>query len=74
MNAYEACLGATSTSDSPWYVVPADDKENARLIVSRIVIDAFEELKMAYPKTTPKREDELKAIRKLLVAESPKES
>jgi len=69
--AYEECLSATSTRHSPWYVVPADDKENARLIVSRIVIDAFEELKMAYPKTTPKREDELKAIRKLLVAESP---
>ncbi len=69
--AYEECLSATSTHHAPWYVVPADDKENARLIVSRIIIDAFEELKMEYPKTTPKREDELKAIRKLLVAESP---
>ena len=66
MNAYEACLSATSTHHAPWYVVPADDKENARLIVSRIVIDAFKELKMAYPKTTPKRRRELKAIRKEL--------
>ena len=64
MKAYEACLSATSTHHAPWYVVPADDKENARLIVSRIVIDAFKELKMAYPKTTPKRRRELKAIRK----------
>ena len=42
MKAYEECLSATSTSDSPWYVVPADDKENARLIVSQIVLDTFE--------------------------------
>jgi PPK2 family polyphosphate:nucleotide phosphotransferase len=66
MNAYEACLTATSTHHAPWYVVPADDKENARLIVSRIVIDAFKELKMAYPKTTPKRREELESIRKAL--------
>ena len=50
MNAYEACLQATSTHHAPWYVVPADDKDNARLIVSRIVLDALEGLKMAYPK------------------------
>jgi len=72
--AYEECLTATSTHHAPWYVVPADDKENARLIVSQIVIEAFGELKMAYPKTTPKRKVELQAIRKLLSAESPEES
>jgi len=66
MRAYEACLHATSTHHAPWYVVPADDKENARLIVSEIVIDALRELKMAYPKTTAKRRRELKAIRKQL--------
>jgi PPK2 family polyphosphate:nucleotide phosphotransferase len=66
MKAYEACLGATSTHHAPWYVVPADDKENARLIVSQAVLDALTELKMAYPKTTAKRERELKSIRKLL--------
>lgn len=64
--AYEACLSATSTHYAPWYVVPADDKENARLIVSQIILDAFEELKMAYPRTTAKRRRELKSIRKLL--------
>jgi PPK2 family polyphosphate:nucleotide phosphotransferase len=63
MKAYEACLNATSTDHAPWYVVPADDKENARLIVSQIVIDAFKQLKMAYPKTTPKRRRELESIR-----------
>jgi len=66
MKAYEACLNATSTHHAPWYVVPADDKENARLIVSQIVLDTLNELKMAYPKTTAKRRAELKSIRKLL--------
>jgi PPK2 family polyphosphate:nucleotide phosphotransferase len=66
MEAYEECLTATATHHSPWYVVPADDKDNARLIVSQIVLDTFGELKMAYPKPTPKREHELETIRKLL--------
>ena len=66
MKTYEACLKATSTHHVPWYVVPADDKENARLVVSQIVLDALRELKMAYPKTTAKRRLELKSIRKLL--------
>jgi PPK2 family polyphosphate:nucleotide phosphotransferase len=67
MKAYEACLSATSADHAPWYVVPADDKENARLIVSQIVLDTLHELKMAYPKTTAKRRRELKSIRKLLM-------
>jgi PPK2 family polyphosphate:nucleotide phosphotransferase len=66
MQAYEACLQATSTHHAPWYVVPADDKENARLLVSQIVLDALGELKMGYPKTTPKRHRELESIRSLL--------
>jgi PPK2 family polyphosphate:nucleotide phosphotransferase len=66
MKAYGECLSATSTSDSPWYVVPADDKENARLIVSQIVLDTFEGLKMAYPKVGAKRRKELLAIRRRL--------
>lgn len=63
MQAYEACLTRTSTAHAPWYVVPADDKKNARLIVSQIVMDALDALKMAYPKTSAKRRRELKAIR-----------
>ncbi|MGO9008509.1 MAG: ADP-polyphosphate phosphotransferase [Bryobacteraceae bacterium] len=66
MKAYEDCLNATSTHHAPWYVVPADDKENARLIVSQIVLDTLKELKMAYPKTTAKRREELKSIRQML--------
>ena len=66
MKAYGACLNATSTHHAPWYVVPADDKESAQLIVSQIVLDTLNELKMAYPKTTAKRRRDLKSIRKLL--------
>ncbi|MGC2463827.1 MAG: hypothetical protein WA517_01445, partial [Candidatus Acidiferrum sp.] len=66
VKAYEECVHATSTHHAPWYIVPADDKENARLIVSRIVIDAFNHLKTAYPKTTAKRRRELKSIGKQL--------
>jgi PPK2 family polyphosphate:nucleotide phosphotransferase len=66
MKAYEDCLEATSTRHVPWHVVPADDKKNARLIVSRIVLDALNDLKMAYPKTTAKRQRELNSIRQRL--------
>lgn len=66
MKAYEACLNATSTPHAHWYIVPADDKENARLIISQIVLDALNDLKMAYPKITAKRRQELKLIRKQL--------
>ena len=69
MKAYEACLNATSTHHAPWFVVPADDKENARLMVSQILLDTLNGLKMAYPKTTMKRRQELKSIRKLLAKE-----
>ena len=60
--AYEACLNATSTRHAPWFVVPADDKENARLIVSQIVLDSFNDLRLAYPRTTAKRRRILKSI------------
>jgi PPK2 family polyphosphate:nucleotide phosphotransferase len=64
--AYEACLTATSTRHAPWYIVPADDKDNARLIVSQIVLDGLKGLEMTYPATTLKRRRELAASRKLL--------
>ena len=49
-------------------MVPADDKENARLIVSQIVVDALEGLRMSYPKVTLERARELQAIRDGLAA------
>jgi len=66
MTAYEECLSATSTTDSPWYIVPADDKNNSRLIVSQIVLDTFEALQMTYPESSPARRLALKAIREQL--------
>jgi hypothetical protein len=66
MKAYEDCIHATSSHHAPWYVVPADDKENARLIVSQIVLEALGGLKMAYPRSTAKRRIELQTIKKLL--------
>ena len=68
--AFEDCLSSTTTDHAPWYVVPADDKENARLIVSQIVLDALSGLKMAYPKTTEKRRQELQSIREFLTKNS----
>jgi PPK2 family polyphosphate:nucleotide phosphotransferase len=64
--AYEACLTATSTHHSSWHIVPADNKEDARLIVSQIVLESLKEMKLEYPKTTAKRRRELKSIRKRL--------
>jgi PPK2 family polyphosphate:nucleotide phosphotransferase len=66
MQAYDHALGATSTADSPWFIVPADNKDNERLIVSQIVLDALEGLKLRYPEVTAARRQELKAIRKQL--------
>ncbi|MGA7675483.1 MAG: ADP-polyphosphate phosphotransferase [Rhizomicrobium sp.] len=66
MKVYGECLSATSTHHAPWYIVPADDKENARLIVSQIVLDTLQDLKMSYPKVSAERRKELLAIRKQL--------
>ena len=64
--AYEECLSVTSTERSPWYVVPADDKHNARLIISQIVLDTLKDLKLKPPQATEGRQKELQAIRKEL--------
>jgi PPK2 family polyphosphate:nucleotide phosphotransferase len=66
MKAYEACLTNTSTREAPWYVVPADDKKNARLIVSQIILDTLKDLQLAYPQTTDTRVEQLKLIKQLL--------
>jgi PPK2 family polyphosphate:nucleotide phosphotransferase len=66
MQAYGQALSATSTADSPWHIVPADDKDNARLIVSQIVLDALQGLKLRYPAVSAARRQELKTIRKQL--------
>lgn len=66
MHAYEACLSATSTNESPWLVIPADDKKNARLIISQIVVATLQDLKMSYPRVSAERRSELLELRKQL--------
>ncbi len=66
MKAYKACLSATSSREAPWYVVPADDKKNARLIISRTILDTLHGLKMAYPELSKKQQKELRELRRLL--------
>jgi PPK2 family polyphosphate:nucleotide phosphotransferase len=66
MDAYERCLTATSTHLSPWYIVPADDKRNARLIIAQIVADTLGSIPMAYPQPDEKQQAEMKEIRRLL--------
>lgn len=69
MQAYEACLNATSTATAPWYVVPADDKKNARLLIANIILETYKTLKMNYPVTDNKRRQELLEIRQQLLNE-----
>jgi PPK2 family polyphosphate:nucleotide phosphotransferase len=64
--AYEDCLEHTSTREAPWYIVPADDKKNTRLIVSQVIVETLRRLKLTYPKTTAEHRKELLAIRNLL--------
>jgi PPK2 family polyphosphate:nucleotide phosphotransferase len=69
MSAYEKCLSATSTSHAPWYAVPADDKANARLIISKAIIETLKSMPINYPKLDPKRRKELGSIRQQLESE-----
>jgi PPK2 family polyphosphate:nucleotide phosphotransferase len=69
MQAYETCLSATSAETAPWYVVPADDKKNARLIISQILLGTFRALNMRYPEVSEKRRQELQSIRHRLTEE-----
>lgn len=62
-HAYERCISATSANEAPWYIVPADDKPNARLIVSQIVLDALRSLKLEVPPVSRARQKELSRIR-----------
>jgi PPK2 family polyphosphate:nucleotide phosphotransferase len=63
MAAYEDCIAATTTRLAPWYLIPADDKETARLIISQTIIDALTSLRLTYPKIGPERRNELRSIR-----------
>jgi PPK2 family polyphosphate:nucleotide phosphotransferase len=70
MQAYENCLAATSTAHAPWYVIPADDKKNARLFVSSIILETLRGLNMEYPKLSADQEQQLLAARQQLLADA----
>lgn len=67
-DAYEEAIGATSTDECPWYAVPADDKKTARVIVSEVVVETLQQLKLSYPKTTPEQKQQLEEFEKELRA------
>jgi len=71
MTAYEDMIRETSTDYAPWYVVPADHKHVAWLVVSAAIIEALERLKLDYPKVTGKALGELKKVERALKAEKP---
>jgi PPK2 family polyphosphate:nucleotide phosphotransferase len=64
--AYEDCIGATTSADAPWYVVPADDKKNMRLIVAQVIATTLAALRPAPPRLGAARREELRAARRLL--------
>ena len=67
--AYEDCIETTSTREAPWYIIPADDKPSARLLVSKILVDTLDDLNLNLPDTTPARHKELQALRAALEAD-----
>jgi len=69
MSAYEEMIQNTSTEDSPWYVVPADDKSYARIAVASAIIHALDQMDLEYPKVSEEKIAELQGIKKALLAE-----
>jgi len=69
MRAYEGCLSATSTENAPWYVIPADDKENARLLIADVIVQTLRALDLDYPAVDAKHKKDLAAAKRLLLAE-----
>lgn len=65
-SAYQEAIGATSTKEAPWFIIPADDKKNARLIISSIVVNHLKALDMDFPRSTPGHQKELRQMCKLL--------
>lgn len=68
MSAYEDCISSTTTDHAPWYVIPADDKPTARLLVSDAILKLMEGLNLEYPAQSPERLRELEAIRRKLIS------
>jgi PPK2 family polyphosphate:nucleotide phosphotransferase len=62
MNAYEDCINKTASEHSPWYVIPADDKKNMRLLVSQVLINEMQQMDICYPEPTPERQAQLQQL------------
>jgi PPK2 family polyphosphate:nucleotide phosphotransferase len=69
MNAYEELIRHTSTKESPWYVVPADNKAFSRVVVASAVINTLDSLNLKYPKVSEEKMAELNVIKEALLAE-----
>lgn len=71
MDAYEQCLNATSTEHAPWYAIPADDKENMRLMVADILLQTLKKLNLAFPKVSDAQREEMKKLGALINETTP---
>jgi PPK2 family polyphosphate:nucleotide phosphotransferase len=69
MRAYEKAIKATASKRAPWFIVPADNKWFTRLVVAAAVVEAVEKLHLTYPRLSPQKLEELRAIRAMLVRE-----
>ena len=69
MDAYEDMIRHTSTPEAPWYVVPADNKWFARLVVAAALVDALDRLDLRLPKVSRAQLEEMRRVRKALEAE-----
>ena len=69
MSAYEAMIRATASEEAPWYVVPADHKWFTRMVVAAAVVEHLGSLDLAYPAVSPKKQQDLLAAKRALLAE-----
>jgi polyphosphate kinase 2 (PPK2 family) len=69
MDVYEDMIRHTSTPDSPWYVVPADHKWFARLVVAAAMVDAMEQLHLRFPEVSQQELKEMQRVRDALKTE-----
>jgi PPK2 family polyphosphate:nucleotide phosphotransferase len=72
MHAYEEAIRETSRPEARWFVVPADNKPFARLVIAQAIVEAMEELDLDFPKVQGKALKQLERVRGALMAEAPK--
>ncbi len=70
--AYEDAINATATETAPWYVIPADDKKNMRLMVGQILISELKKMDMSYPEADEKRHEELQRFIEIIKEQNGK--